>query len=82
VSRTLDQNPELLVVLNPGRGLDIKATDYVHQMILEARTRGTAVALFSTDLDELYKLSSRVVFMVGGKLVEDEGALSLVGGAP
>ena len=80
VSRTLDQNPELLVVQNPGRGLDIKATDYVHRMILEARSTGTAIALFSTDLEELYKLSDRVLFMVGGRLVEDEGALSLVGG--
>ncbi len=80
VSRTLDNHPPFLVVVNPGRGLDIKATDYVHEMILSARDGGAAVALFSTDLDELYKLSDRVLFMVGGKLVEDAGALSLVGG--
>jgi ABC-type uncharacterized transport system ATPase subunit len=80
VSRTLDNAPSLLVVVNPGRGLDIKATEYVYDMILAARDNGAAVALFSTDLDELYKLSDRVLFMVGGELVEDSGAASMVGG--
>ncbi len=81
VSRILDGNPELLVVVNPSRGLDIKATQYVHDKILEARDRGAAVALFSTDLDELYALSDRTVFLSRGSLVEDIGAVSLAGGA-
>lgn len=80
VSRTLDRHPELLVVVNPSRGLDFKATEFVHDQIRNARDNGAAVLLFSTDLDELYSLSSRHLFMSRGSLVEDIGALSLVGG--
>jgi general nucleoside transport system ATP-binding protein len=80
VSRTLDRHPELLVVVNPSRGLDFKATEFVHEQIRNARDKGAAVLLFSTDLDELYSLSSRHLFMSRGSLVEDIGALSLVGG--
>jgi simple sugar transport system ATP-binding protein len=81
VSRTLDSEPELLVVVNPTRGLDIRATNYVHGKIREARDAGTAVVLFSTDLDELYALSDRRVFISRGQLIEDYGAASFVGGA-
>ncbi len=80
VSRTLDNKPTLLVVASPGRGLDIKATQYVHDQILRARDQGAAVALFTTDLDELYRLSDRSYFMVSGRIQEDRGALSMVRG--
>ena len=80
VSRTLDRDPNLLIVVNPTRGLDIKATQYVHDRILEARQRGAAVLLFSADLDELYALSDRTMFLSKGRLLEDTGAAALVGG--
>jgi len=80
VSRILDNAPAFLVVLNPSRGLDIKATQYVHEKILAARDGGAAIALISTDLDELYTLSDRIMFLSRGKLLEDLGAQSLVGG--
>jgi len=80
VSRILDNHPELLIVLNPSRGLDIKATQYVQEKILEARDAGAAVALFTTDLDELYALADRTTFLSRGQLVDDLGAISLVGG--
>jgi len=79
VSRTLDRNPEFLVVVNPTRGLDIKAADYVQTQILEARNRGTAIALFSTDLDELNLLADRVYFMSRGELAEGATAENVVG---
>jgi len=81
VSRILDNHPSLLVVVNPTRGLDIKATQYVHQTILSARDGGAAVILISSDLDELYALSDRTMFLSRGRLVEDIGAASVVGGA-
>lgn len=81
VARVLDSQPDLLVALNPTRGLDIRATEFVHRSILQARDQGTAVALFSTDLDELAALSSRTLFMSSGRLVEASGASALVGGA-
>ncbi|MBC8064810.1 MAG: ABC transporter ATP-binding protein [Chlorobia bacterium] len=74
VSRTLDRRPEFLVVVNPTRGLDIRATEYVHEKILQAREGGTAVALFSTDLDELSLLSDRTYFMSRGQLMESMNA--------
>ncbi|MDR3690143.1 MAG: ATP-binding cassette domain-containing protein [Fimbriimonas sp.] len=80
VSRILDDEPGLLVVLNPGRGLDIKATEYVYDVLLAARDRGAAIALFSTDLDELYSLSDRVLFMLRGQLVDATGASAMLGG--
>lgn len=82
VSRTFDAAPNLLVVVNPTRGLDVKASAFVHERLREARAGGAAVVLFSTDLDELYALADRAVFMSRGELREDRGAASLVGGAP
>jgi len=80
VSRTLDSNPDLLVVVNPTRGLDIRASVFVHSRILEARDKGAAVLLISTDLDELTNLSDRTLFLSRGRFAEGEGAEALVGG--
>lgn len=81
VSRILDNSPELLIVVNPTRGLDIKATQFVHEAIVSARDSGTAVVLFSADLDELIALSDRTKFLSRGRLLDDLGAISVVGGA-
>jgi len=80
VSRALDGGPELLVVVNPTRGLDIRATQFVHDTIRSARDRGAAILLISTDLDELFALTDRRYFLSRGALVADAGALSVVGG--
>jgi len=80
VSRALDQSPAVLVAVNPTRGLDFAATEFVHSRIVEAAERGCGVALFSTDLDELRQLSDRILFMSRGQLVEGESAQSLLGG--
>lgn len=70
VARALDRAPDLLVAVNPTRGLDIQAADTVHQVILGAAEAGCAVILFSTDLDELAVLATRTLFMSRGRLVE------------
>jgi len=80
VSRTLDDRPDLLVVVNPTRGLDIRAAVFVHSRILEAKERGAAVLLVSTDLDELTGLSDRTLFLTRGRFAEGQGAEALVGG--
>jgi simple sugar transport system ATP-binding protein len=59
--------------------LDIKATEYVHEKMIEARNGGAAIALFTTDLDELYALADRVLFLSRGELREEGGAAALVG---
>jgi len=81
VSRALDRCPDLLIAVNPTRGLDLKATDYVHRKILEARDSGAVVALISADLDEIAALATRTVFLSRGKLLEGNAAAGLTGGA-
>ncbi len=80
VSRNLDKTPDLLVAVNPTRGLDIRAADFVQRQILKARDEGAAVLLISTDLDELANLADRSLFLSRGELREAEDAASLVGG--
>jgi simple sugar transport system ATP-binding protein len=80
VSRTLDARPSLLVVVNPTRGLDIRATEFVHAQIRLARDQGAAVMLVSTDLDELFALSNRTAFMSRGELTVGDDARALLGG--
>lgn len=82
VSRSLDQTPDLLVCANPTRGLDIRATDFVHRQLVAAKEAGAAVLLISTDLDELAAIATRTLFLSNGKLVAVEGEQSLVGGTP
>ncbi len=58
---------ELLIAANPCFGLDFAMVDYIHSQILDARNRGVAVLLVSEDLDELLKLSDRIVVISGGE---------------
>ncbi len=78
-SRTLDKHPDLLVAVNPTRGLDVRAADFVHSRILQARAERTAVLLISTDMDELAALADRTLFLSRGKLHEALTATSVVG---
>lgn len=80
VARSLDQTPDLLIAVNPTRGLDVRATDYVHRQILAARDKGAAVVLISTDLDELAALATRTLFLSRGQIAEGQGPQALLGG--
>jgi general nucleoside transport system ATP-binding protein len=62
--------PKALVVENPTRGLDVRATAAVHQRLREAGARGAAVIIYSSDLDEVLALASRVFVMYDGTLRE------------
>ena len=69
VSRALADPPDLIVAVNPTRGLDIGATTYVHEQIRAAAAGGAAVVLISTDLDELAALASTRAFLSRGEIV-------------
>ena len=69
LAREIAENPKLIVVVYPARGLDVGATEAIHKILMELRDRGTAILLVSEDLDELMKLSDRVGVMSGGRLV-------------
>ena len=69
LARELEENPEFLVAVHPTRGLDIGATQYVHDNIIKARDNGCAVLLISADFDEILKLSDRIAVMFEGKII-------------
>lgn len=69
LARELSEEPEILVAVHPTRGLDIGATKYVHDKMIEARDLGCAVLLISADFDEVLKLSDRIAVMFEGKIV-------------
>ncbi|EDX86641.1 ABC transporter, ATP-binding protein [Synechococcus sp. PCC 7335] len=58
---------KLLIAANPCFGLDFAAVDFIHTQIIDARNRGVAVLLVSEDLDELLKLSDRLIVISGGQ---------------
>jgi len=70
LARELSANHiNLLIAANPCFGLDFAAVDFIHSQIVDARNRGVAVLLVSEDLDELLKLSDRIIVISGGKFV-------------
>jgi ABC-type uncharacterized transport system ATPase subunit len=81
LARELDGAPELLVVENPTRGLDVRATAAVHGFIRGAAERGAAVVMHSTDLDEVLTLATRLFVLHDGELREMPMDRDLVGRA-
>jgi simple sugar transport system ATP-binding protein len=69
VARELAEFPQVLVAAQPTRGLDIGATEFVHQELLRLRAEGCAVLLISADLDELLSLSDRLLVIFEGRIV-------------
>ncbi|MFT8393548.1 MAG: ABC transporter ATP-binding protein [Liquorilactobacillus ghanensis] len=69
VAREISAAPELLIAANPTRGIDIGAIEYIHEKITEQRNLGHGVLLVSFELDEILKLSDRVVVMHAGQIV-------------
>ncbi|MGD8584019.1 MAG: ABC transporter ATP-binding protein [Chloroflexota bacterium] len=76
LARELDRHPRVLIAAQPTRGVDIGATEYIHNQLLLQRAEGLATLLISEDLDEVMALSDRIVVMFGGEImgiVENEG---------
>jgi len=69
LARELHVAPNLLVAVHPTRGLDVGATEFVHQRLLEQRAEGTAILLISEDLDEVLTLSDRVAVLYEGEIM-------------
>jgi simple sugar transport system ATP-binding protein len=68
-AREISWNPDLIVASYPVRGLDIEATETVHELLLAQRKRGAAILLISEDLDEIFKLSDRIAVLFEGELM-------------
>ena len=69
IAREIDKNPELLIAVQPTRGLDVGAIEYIHKQIVAQRDAGKAVLLVSLELDEVMTLSDRILVMYEGELV-------------
>jgi general nucleoside transport system ATP-binding protein len=69
LGRELSEQPRLIVISQPTRGLDIGSTEYVHERLLEQRARGCAILLVSSELDEIRALSDRIAVMFEGRIV-------------
>ncbi len=71
ISREISRNPELLVAVQPTRGLDVGAIEYIHDQILKARDANKGVLLVSLELDEVMNLSDRILVMFEGRIVAE-----------
>jgi simple sugar transport system ATP-binding protein len=69
MGRELSRHPRVLIAAQPTRGVDIGATEYIHQRLLAQREAGTAILLISEDLDETRALSDRIAVMYEGQLI-------------
>lgn len=69
IAREIDYQPELLIAVQPTRGLDVGAIEYIHKQIVEQRDAGKAVLLVSLELDEVMNLSDRILVMYEGEIV-------------
>ena len=69
IAREIDKDPKLLIAVQPTRGLDVGAIEYIHSQIVAERDKGKAVLLVSLELDEVMNLSDRILVMYEGEIV-------------
>ena len=69
IAREIDKSPALLIAVQPTRGLDVGAIEYIHKQIVEQRNRGKAVLLVSLEMDEVLDVSDRILVMYEGEIV-------------
>ncbi len=85
IGREITADPDLLIAVQPTRGLDVGAIEFIHQQLVAERDRGKAVFLVSFELDEIFNLSDRIAVISGGRLIDivdtastDEHAVGLM----
>lgn len=69
IAREVDRDPDLLIVANPTRGLDVGAIEFIHKRLIEQRDKFKAVLLISFELDEILNVSDRIAVIHGGEIV-------------
>jgi simple sugar transport system ATP-binding protein len=69
VGRELEPNPDLLVAMQPTRGLDVGAMEYIHKLLVQQRDNGGAILLISTELEEVMALSDRILVIYEGRIM-------------
>jgi len=71
LAREIDRDPKLLIAVQPTRGLDVGAIEYIHKQLLAQRDSGKAVLLVSLELEEVMNVSDRILVMYEGEIVAD-----------
>lgn len=71
LARELDKDPQVLLVGQPTRGVDIGAIEFIHQQLFDLRDAGAAILMVSVELDEIMALSDRIIVMFGGRIVAE-----------
>jgi simple sugar transport system ATP-binding protein len=69
LAREMERNPDVLIVGQPTRGVDIGAIEFIHNQIIKMRDAGKAILLVSVELDEIRSLSDRILVMFDGHIV-------------
>lgn len=69
IAREVDRDPDLLIVANPTRGLDVGAIEFIHKRLIEQRDKFKAVLIVSFELDEILNVSDRIAVIHGGEIV-------------
>jgi general nucleoside transport system ATP-binding protein len=69
LAREIERNPDLLLVGQPTRGVDIGAIEFIHRRLIELRDAGKAILLVSVELDEILSLSDRIAVMFDGRIM-------------
>lgn len=68
IAREVDRNPDLLIVSQPTRGLDVGAIEYIHKRLIQERDNGKAVLVVSFELDEILNVSDKIAVIHDGKI--------------
>ncbi|AUM74511.1 ABC transporter ATP-binding protein [Paracoccus jeotgali] len=80
VAREVERNPDLLLIGQPTRGVDIGAIEFIHKRIVELRDAGKAVLLVSVELDEIMALSDRILVMFDGMIMGERDPATVTAG--
>jgi len=70
IARVFSHHSDVIIIAQPTRGVDIGATEYIHNMMLDLRDKGKAILLISADLDEVKQLSDRIAVIYDGRIVK------------
>lgn len=71
IAREFSREPEFLLISQPTRGVDVGAIEYIHNRILEMRSKDVAILLISLELEEIFSLSDRILVIYEGKIVKE-----------
>ncbi len=69
LAREIERSPDLLLIGQPTRGVDIGAIEFIHKRLVELRDAGKAILLVSVELDEILSLSDRIAVMFDGRIM-------------